>query len=234
MENSSFGRLFGVLFSPGKTFRSIAERPTWAVALLALMIVSGGVWYMAGGRIDYRETIPASMQQSGRELPAEQLEPQIEFMEKFGHYVYGFSVPFVMAFFCLFFALIYWLAFKLLGAEFGYKSSLSVVLYASVPVLVSALLSLPVILSRASLGFDDIKTGSFLASNLAFLAPEDAPAWVTAALASLDFFSLWGLALTIVGFRAVSRLSTQTVATTAIVIWLIGVGLRVGWAALFS
>jgi hypothetical protein len=24
MENSSFGRLFGVLFSPGKTFQSIA------------------------------------------------------------------------------------------------------------------------------------------------------------------------------------------------------------------
>lgn len=234
MENSSFGRLFGVLFAPGKTFRSIAERPTWLVALLALMIVTGGVWYVAGSRIDFRETIPESIRQSGKEVPQEQLEPQIEFMEKFGSYLYGFSVPFVVAFFCLFFALIYWLAFKLLGSEFSYKSSLSVALYASVPVLVSALLSLPVILSKPSLGFNDIKTGSFLASNLAFLAPEDAPNWVIAALASLDFFSLWSLVLTIVGFRAVSRLSTQAVATTAIVIWLIGVGLRVGWAALSS
>ncbi len=234
MEDSSFGRLFGVLFSPGKTFRSIAERPTWLVPLLALMLVTGAVWYLAGSRIDFRETIPASMKQSGREVPPEQLEPQIEFMEKAGRYIYGFSTPFVVALFILFFALIYWLVFKLLGAEFSYKSSFSVVLYASVPALVAALLSLPVILSKPSLGFDDIKTGTFLASNLAFLAPEDAPAWVAAALASVDFFSLWSLALTIIGFRAVSRLSTQAVAATAIVIWLIAVGIRVGWTALFS
>ena len=39
MENSSFGRLIGVLVSPGKTFRSIAERPTWGVALVVFMLV---------------------------------------------------------------------------------------------------------------------------------------------------------------------------------------------------
>ena len=234
MESSSFGRLFGVLVSPGKTFRSIAERPTWLVALLTLMIVSAGVWYVAGSRMDFRDVISQSVRQSGRDVPAEQLEPQIELMEKFGRYIYASTTPFVIAFFCLFFALIYWLAFKLLGADFSYKSSLSVVLHATMPVLISFLLSLPVILSKSSLVFNDIKTGSFLASSLAVMAPEDAPAWVTAALASVEFFSLWGLVLTIIGFRAVSRLSTKVVATTAIVIWLIAVGLRVGWAALFS
>ena len=234
MEDSSFGRLFGVLFSPGKTFRSIAERPTWLVPLLALMIVSAGVWYVAASRMDYQDVISQSVQKSGQDVPAEQLNQQVEFMEKFGRYIYASTTPFVIAFFCLVFALIYWLAFKLLGADFSYKSSLSVVLYATLPVVVSFLLSLPVILSKSSLVFDDVKTGSFLASSLAVLAPEDAPAWVTAALASVEFFSLWGLALTIIGFRAVSRLSTKAVASTAIVVWLIAVALRVGWAALFG
>ncbi len=29
LEDSSFGRLIGALVSPGKTFQSIAGRPTW-------------------------------------------------------------------------------------------------------------------------------------------------------------------------------------------------------------
>ncbi|HEV2854238.1 MAG TPA: YIP1 family protein [Thermoanaerobaculia bacterium] len=234
MENSSLGRLFGVLFSPGKTFRSIAERPTWAVALLTLMIVAAGVWYVAGSRMDFRDVITKSVQKSGRDVSPEQLEPQIEVMEKAGRYIYAGSTPLVMAFFTLLTALIYWVAFKLLDSDFSYKSSFSATLHAAMPLVVSYLLSLPVILSRPSLGFQDLKTGTFLASNLAFLAPDDAPAWVTAALASLDFFGLWSLALTIIGFRAVSRKPNQTVAVTVIVVWLIFVGIRVGWTALFS
>jgi Yip1 domain len=234
MEDSSFGRLFGVLFSPGKTFRSIAERPTWLVALLVLMLATAAVWYVAGSRMDFRDVITEGARQTGRDVPPEQLEPQIEVMEKAGRYIYAGSVPLVVAFFTLLTALVYWLAFKLLGSDFSYKSSLSTILYASMPLVVSFLLSLPVILSKPSLGFRDVKTGSFLASNLAFLAPEDAPSWVTAALASLDFFGLWSLALTIIGFRAVSRKPPQAVAITVIVVWLIFVGIRVGWAALFS
>jgi hypothetical protein len=66
------------------------------------------------------------------------------------------------------------------------------------------------------------------------MAPQDAPAWVTASLASVEFFSLWSLVLTIIGFQIVSRLSTKAAALTVVVVWLIAVGIRVGWAALFS
>lgn len=234
MENSSFGRLIGVLVSPGKTFRAIAERPTWAVALLVLLLVTGLVWFFAAQRMDFREITLEGVRQSGREVPEAQLEQQIEIMEKAGPYIYGLTTPVVVVIFVLLVALVYWVVFKLLGADFSYKSSLSVNLHASMPVVVSYLLSIPVILSKESLGFADVKAGTFLASNLSFLAPEDAPAWAFAALASLDFFSLWGLALTIIGFRAVTRLSTTAVAATAIVVWLLFVGIRVGWAALFG
>src|SRR5688572_32534991 len=39
MESSSFGRLIGVLVSPVKTFAAIAERPTWLVAFLVVVLV---------------------------------------------------------------------------------------------------------------------------------------------------------------------------------------------------
>jgi hypothetical protein len=235
MEDSSFGRLIGVLISPGKTFRSLAERPTWAVALLVLMLVSGAVWFLAGKRIDYRDTITQSVRHSGRNVTEAQLEPQIAMMEKGGAYIYGLSVPVVVAFFALLAALINWVAFKLQGSDIDYKSSLAVNLHAAVPqVVIASLLSLPVILSKESLGYDDVKTGSLLASNLAFLAPEGSHAWVTAALASLDFFALWGLVLSVIGYRAAARVSTKAAVVTVLVVWLLFVGIRVGWVALFG
>ena len=106
------------------------------------------------------------------------------------------------------------------------------VVHAGMPVVVSILLSLPVVLSRARLGYDDVKSGSFLQSNLAFLAPEGSKAWVTALYASADFFAIWSLILSVIGFKAVSRLSTQAVAVTVVVISLLFVAVRVGLAAL--
>jgi hypothetical protein len=234
MHDSSFGRLIGVLVSPGRTFESIARRPTWVVPLLALALVSGLLWYLAGLRTDYRDVITKSVEQSGREVPEEQLEPQIEMMEKMGPILAAASTPFVVCLITLIIALLYWIVFKLLGSDFSYKTSLSTVLHASMPAVVAALLSIPVVLSKESIGYEETQTGTFLTSNLAFLAPEEGPKWIAALLASVDFFSLWALALTILGFRAVSRLPTRTVAATAILLWLFFVGLRVGWVALFT
>jgi hypothetical protein len=220
LEDSSFGRLIGVLVSPGKTFRSIAARPTWGAALAVLLLAVTALGF-----------VTASIAESGRDVPADALERQISFMEKAGPY-FSLAGSVVLILLTLFSALLYWMAFKLLGGEFSYKSSLSVVLHAGMPVVVSILLSLPVILSRGRLGYDDVKSGSFLQSNLAFLAPEGSKAWVTALYASADFFAIWSLILSVIGFKAVSRLSTQAVAVTVVVISLLFVAVRVGLATL--
>jgi Yip1 domain len=234
MESSSFGRLLGALVSPGKTFLSIAERPTWAVPLVVLMLASAVVGFVTAERTDYRDVITQTVREKGRDVPEAQLEPQIEMMEKAGPAISAAGAPVAVVVFTLLAALFYWVAFKLLGSDFPYKSSLSVTLYAAMPAVVSLLLSIPVILSKETIGYEDMKRsgGAFLQSNLAFLAPEGAPGWLAALYASVDFFSLWSLVLTVIGFRAVTRLSTKAVTVTAVVIWLLFVGVRVGLAAL--
>jgi membrane protein, antimicrobial resistance system len=236
MESSSFGRLFGVLFSPGKTFRSIAERPTWLVALLVILLSAALMAFIAGKRTDYRDVITQSTRERGQEASEAQLEQGITMMEKAGPLIGAVSAPVVIVVLMLIAAGLYWMAFKLTGSDFSYKSSFAVTLYASMPVVVMMLLSIPVILSRSTITYADMKRsgGSYLQSNLSFLAPEDAPSWLTALYSSLDFFSIWGLVLTIIGFRAVTRKPTQSVAITVIAIWLIFVAIRVGWVALFS
>jgi hypothetical protein len=235
MENSGFGRLIGVLVSPGKTFQSIAERPTWAAPLVVLILLSAVVGYMTAQRTDYRDVITQSVREKGRDVSEAQLEPQIEMMEKAGPYISAGGAPVAVVLITLIVALLYWVGFKLLGGDFSFKSSFSVTLYASMPAVVSLLLSIPVILSKESIGYADMKRsggGSFLQSNLSFLAPEDAPGWLAALYASVDFFSLWSLVLTVIGFRAVTRLSMKAVTITAVVIWLLLVGVRVGLASL--
>ncbi len=231
LDDSSFGRLLGVLVSPVKTFRSIAERPTWAVALVVFLLASGAVGFVAGKRTDYREMITRSLKDSGREVPAEQLEKQIEITQKVAPYFAAGSGVFVLLILLLI-TLFYWIIFKLLGSDFTYLAGLSVTLHAAMPAVVSLLLSLPVILSHKTLGYDDVKTGTFLQSNLAFLAPAGAKPWLVALYASVDFFSLWSLVLSIIGYKALSRLSTQAVAATVVVVTLLFVAVRVGLATL--
>ncbi len=52
LEDSSFGRLIGVLVSPGKTFQSIAARPTWGVALIVLLIAATASSVLISQRMD--------------------------------------------------------------------------------------------------------------------------------------------------------------------------------------
>ena len=133
-------------------------------------------------------------------------------------------------------ALLYWMAFKLLGSDFSYKSSLAVTLHAAMPAVVSLLLSLPVILSKSSHQLRGHEAGR---RQLPALEPRlpgsgrrselaDRPVRQRRLLLAL------GPGASIIGFRAVSRKPTQPVAITVIVIWLIFVAIRVGWVALFG
>jgi len=232
LEDSSLGRLIGVLVSPVKTFRSIAGRPTWGAALLVLLVASGAVAYVVGMRTDYRDVITQSLKAKGRDVPEAQIEPQINLMQKAGPIISACTVPVIIAVITLLAALIYWIVFKLLGSDFSFKTSFAVTLHAAMPGVIAALLTLPVVLSRSTLGYADVKSGTFLQSNLAFLAPADAKAWVTALYASVDFFGLWSIVLTIIGYQAVSRLSTKSVAVVVILVSLLFIGVRVGLAAL--
>src|SRR5439155_20361730 len=117
-------------------------------------------------------------------------------------------------------------------SELSYKTSFSVLLHAFMPQAVSALLTLPVILSRASIGVEEARTG-ILASNLAAFAPHAGKA-SQALLSSIDFFSLWTLLLLLIGHHLVTRVSKATAATIVLALWAIYVAGKVGLSALFG
>lgn len=231
MEDSSLGRLIGVLVSPEKTFRSIAKRPTWVVALVFLVLLGVAEGYLVFQKLDMAEVISESVGRRGQEASAEELERATEMVERFGWL--GASVG-ALVFAPLAFlatALVFWVVLKLLGGEFDYPSSLSVTLHSLMPAAVKSLLSLPVIYSRESIGLEESQRG-VLFSNLGSLAPEEAGPALTALLAGVDFFSLWTVVLLIIGFSIVGRLSKTSTALTVGSLWIVWVLVRTGLASL--
>jgi hypothetical protein len=101
------------------------------------------------------------------------------------------------------------------------------------PQVVMALLSIPVILSRPSLGYE-VRNGLLKSNLAAFLDTSEMSAPLTAALSSLDVFSIWTLILFILGFKEVAKVSMAKAAGTMIILWLLFVGIKMGFAAVFG
>ncbi|HYX23649.1 MAG TPA: YIP1 family protein [Thermoanaerobaculia bacterium] len=234
LEDSSLGRLIGVLVSPVKTFQSIAARPTWVAALLVLVVLGTGIGQLVNARTDQRAAIQKTTAKFGQNLTEKQLDEAVERATHPNPVVRVVSVVaglVVQAIACLFPAFLFWLIFKVTGSEMPFKSSLSTYLHGSLPAGLAILLSIPVVLSRATVQPVDALTGGLLASSPAFLLPEGSSVALKAVLACFDVFNLWTIVLYVIGYRIVARVSTGAAVTAAVVLFLLGMGIRVGFAA---
>jgi hypothetical protein len=231
MENSTFGRLLGALVSPVATFRSLAERPTWLAALLAVCLSGVVAGIIAGPKIDWEDVVRTQMERSGQDVPAAQIEQGIAMWEKIGPFLVYIG-PFMMAFALLVFALVFWGSFTLVGGQLGFKRSLAVVSHGMMPWVVSALLSIPVVMSADRIGGEQLESGSYLQSSLAALASEDAGPVLIALLSKLDVFTLWSVVLLAIGYRFAAKVPPRTAALTVGLLWAVYVCINVGFAAL--
>lgn len=233
MESSSWARLMGALVAPVKTFESIAQKPTWAVALIVLVVGQLLVIGIATPRIDIGQEMRQSIEARGQEVPPEQLDQMIGMAERFRWVGFAFQVVLAPAIYFLL-GLVFWLLLRFVGdSDFSYPASMAAVTHAFMPWVVAGLLSLPVVLSRDSLSSKDLQSG-LLASHLGALAPEGASAAVRSLLSSVDLFSFWTLALLILGYAAVAGTKRSTVAWVVLGLWALYVGGKVGLSSAFG
>lgn len=234
----SLKRVAQVLWAPTETFRRIGERPTWAVALVVLLALGGIVGYLAVQRIDpgdQRDLMRETLEERG--LRGDELERAVdrgmEVNRKIAPWTPIFPVVFgTLAY--LLIALLFWVAFRLAGGELGFPHSFSVALHGFVPQGLAALIAIPVVLGQESLDPEAAQRGSFLASNLGFLAPEEASRVVVSLLSSLDLFALWSVVLLTLGYSVVARVSKGVAAGVVVGAWLLWVAIKVGLAVVFS
>jgi hypothetical protein len=238
LEDSGLGRLIGVLVSPGRTFQSIAARPTWGVALVALLIVTTAVGVLANQRIDknaMRQMMQERIEKSrGGQASPEDVERAVAFAEKAGA-VTRWLIPVFGVAFYLIVTLLFFGAFRFFsGSGISYGTSFAVTLHSFMPGLIGGLLTIPVILSRTSINPKDAQSGNLLASNLGAFAPESLGASARALLSSVDFFSLWTILLLVIGFRIAAKVSTAAATTVVVVLWAVAIAVKVGLTVLSS
>lgn len=230
MEQNSFGRLLSVLVSPAKTFQAIAARPSWVAAMIVLVLIGTVSGFVAMQKVDFDQAIRAQMEERGN-MSAEQIDNAVAMAGKFKNVGLIFGVGFSIGSMFLV-GLIFWVAFKMLGSESSYISSLATSLHAMMPNAVSGLLSIPVVLGKEEVSLEAVQQQALLASSLAVLAPEGTSKYLVTLLGSVDVFSVWTVALLALGYGVTAKVSKGTAWGVVAALWAVWILTKLGLAAL--
>src|SRR6202021_2940306 len=139
-SDSSFGRIFGVLFSPKPTFAAIVRRPTWVLPLILIVCVSVIVIFIFGHRVGWRDFMIRQDQQSARtqkqmeSMTAEQREKMIDTQTKWAAIITYPAVVVGTFIYAVIIAAVLMLAFNLIyGPKIGFVPSLALVTHSWAP-----------------------------------------------------------------------------------------------------
>ncbi len=232
----AFGRVLGVLFSPGKTFEDIVKKPSWMLPIVLTTILSIAVSFSIDQRINWRDFMSQQIEKNPRaaQMSAEQKQQQIEGGAKFSPaFTYGIGLlgPILGA---LVVSLVMWGAYSLLGgASTNFGTAFSITSHAFLTGLISSPLFI-LILYLKPYGTADLENP--IAANLAAFLPDESAKWLVALCKSFDIFTFWTLVLLAIGFATVNpkKLKGSKTYTIAFGVWAAFVACRVGWAFIFS
>ncbi len=215
---NSFQRIIGVLFSPDATFASIARRPDWVVPLVLLLIVSLAAGVIMAPRIDFAAPAREAMEQN-KNVSQEQIDKTVRISTSIGK-VFTYLAPVLSLIGLLVIAGVVLLAFRIFGGEGDFKQAFSVTCYSSIPSIIKSVVTLIIIAAKGGL-IHPQTLATIVRSNLGFLVDYKTNPVAFALLSSFDIFSVWFLALLIIGFSYVARVSKVKAAVTIISLWIL-------------
>ena len=239
-----FQRLFGMLFSPGETFKDINRKPTWLVPILiavAVGIIFGLFlnWKLDAGWTEFmRKTLTEQAQKSGGPPPtAAQIQQATFFLKIYFVAVSILAPPIVY----LIISGVFALGMMLMGAQTTFKKILSVVAWTFCSVgIISVLVTIASLMLRDAESLNELNPqnlDTISASNLGVVLSSDSAKWLRAIASSLDVFSFWMLALLSIGLAAIAgkrSIKTSSTATMVIGLWLAYVVVKAAMTAIFS
>ena len=233
---SPVGRIFGVLFSPKKTYEDIVRKPGWLLPVAILATLGALVAVGLNQKMNWREYMSQQIEKSPQaaQLSAEQKEQRIEMGAKFAPistYVFGIPAPIVIV---LIVGLVMWGAYNLIGGtNLNYKTALGIVSHAFVPALLGNVLFLVVLFLKPP-GTLDLDNP--VATNVAAFLPEESAKWLLALGKNIDIFAIWITFLIAVGFAAANpkKLKGAKSFTIAFGMFATYIVIRVGFAFIFS
>lgn len=226
---SPLARVAGVFGSPGPTFESIARRPGWVLPILIATVLSIAATAAVLPRIDFDAAVRDRLAE--RNLPEERIEQIVEQQKKFAGFGYVWAVI-ANTVIALILATVFFLSFKAFGWDLKFRQSFGVTAHAMLP-LIGASMLLILFVTRLDL-VNPADLGDVTRSNLGpFVDRQENPVLHSLA-ASLDVFTIWVLALLVIGFSIAAKVARKRAAILILSLWGLYVLGKSGWAAVFG
>lgn len=234
---SQLERVTNTFFAPTRTFQDILRSASWWLPFVLAVLTTVAVTMTIDRCVGFervvnnqRHSSPRQEEQLGN-LSPEARELQLRRMAA-GYRYASFASPVFILVFSGLGALVLWGAVNFgFGARSTYTQMFAVWMYASLPRLLTGLLTLIVLAMGLDVDSFDLKYP--VGTNLAYYLPDLSPALRTA-LSFFDLIGLWNLLLLILGVAVVARLSRGKAAALVVGLWLVGLLFGAGSTALFS
>jgi len=223
-----FSRIVGVFFEPSKTFGDIAQRPTWIVPMILVILAVVGAIATLSQRIGWERLLRHQMETSSQyqKMTQEQRDQALTLQLKFAPVVAyvgaAIGVPIADVIVA---AVLLGIAAGLMGGGMRFKQVFAVVCYSGLPGLISAILTIVVIFLKNP---DDYNPQNPLAFNVgAFMDPNAGSKFMYSLASSVDLFVIWSILLMATGLKAAAgKKLTFTGALIAVVlpwaVWILG------------
>jgi len=229
-EMSTAETLTGIFFEPSRTFEALRARPRFLVAGLIVFILTCLVTAALYARVDMAQFIRDRIEQSPRaaQVSEEQKETQVRVGKIIGMVFIPLAVPVMIAGG----AALYLLGVMAMGGSITYKKALAVWCYSWLPQSVlGALIALLVLFLKSP---DSIVPENLVATNPAALMSTESSKVLIALLRQFDLLRFFGMFLAALGLRKVAKISSGQAWAVVLGLWLLGLLLAVGSAAIFG
>ena len=235
---SEGARIANTFVAPSKTFTDLRRSASWWGPWLLISIFSVIFIYAMGRQVGFEQISRNQVAHSSRaeqfeKLPADQQAKQIQLSSKIIRY-FAYGSPLMILFYFLISTLVLWTTFKIAaGAETTFGQAYAIVMYASLPGIVGAILGIVSLFAGVDPeGFD---VNNPVGTNLAYyLDPASTGKFVHGMASALDVITIWTIVLLGIGFASTSKVKRST-AITIVAAWYLVYKLAAsGLAAAFS
>ena len=235
---SEGARIANTFVAPSKTFTDLRRSASWWGPWLLISIFSLLFIYAMGRQVGFEQISRNQVAHSSRaeqfeKLPADQQAKQIQLSSKIIRY-FAYGSPLMILFYFLISTLVLWTTFKIAaGAETTFGQAYAIVMYASLPGIVGAILGFVSLFAGVDPeGFD---VNNPVGTNLAYyLDPASTGKFVHGMASALDVITIWTIVLLGIGFASTSKVKRST-AIPIVAAWYLVYKLTAsGLAAAFS
>jgi hypothetical protein len=207
-------RIVNTFFAPGKTFTDLRRSASWWAPFLISAIVSLSFVYVADQKVGFRKIAENQLRAQPKQadqverMPPDQREKTMQQRTGVTRVIsYGFFV-FILIWYAIVAAVLLATLKFALSAEVKFKTLFALVIYASLPGILKAILAMASLL--AGVAGDSFTFQNPVATNPGYFVDPATNPVLYSCLSAFDVFSIWAMILGAIGITCITKVKTGT------------------------